>query len=116
MFLLTVKKNQSIFCLLNLLAYLLAVVTAYTPECTGCSGITASGAYADPAKRYLAADKFWPFGTKIALCFPNGEEYIYTVVDRGSKIKGKNRFDILVSSEGEASEWGVKTIHYRVIE
>lgn len=92
--------------------FTLALITAYSPDCHGCSGIMRSGKLADPIGLYVAADlRYWDFGDRIEICHPDGSSKIYTVADTGGKIKGRWRFDVLVGSEHEAIEWGVRRLH-----
>jgi 3D (Asp-Asp-Asp) domain-containing protein len=94
-----------------------ALITAYVKDCKGCIGITKDGTVAESHKRILAADpKFHPMGTKVELTFPDGDVKIYTVRDTGGKIKGKNRFDMLVKTEKFAKKWGKKKIKFRVVD
>lgn len=96
--------------------YALALITAYTADCTGCTGITRSGQIADSAQYMVAADlRYWKFGDKIEICLPDGKSAIYIVADTGSKIRGKWRFDILVETQQEAIEWGVKRLHVQEV-
>ena len=92
--------------------YALALITAYSPDCDGCSGIMNNGHFADPTGLYVAADlRYWDFGDKIEICLPDGTARIYTVADTGGKIKGKWRFDVLLNTEQEAIVWGAKRLH-----
>jgi 3D (Asp-Asp-Asp) domain-containing protein len=92
--------------------YYIALITAYSADCTGCTGITRSGQVADSAQYMVAADlRYWDLGDKIEICLPTGQSVIYTITDTGGAIRGKWRFDILVSSKQEAIEWGVHRLH-----
>jgi 3D (Asp-Asp-Asp) domain-containing protein len=84
------------------------VATAYIATCLGCTGITASGKVADYRQHYVAASRQWPMGTCLELELSPGKWTRYTVQDRGPRRE--NQVDILVSTEREAIEWGVKTI------
>lgn len=91
--------------------YVLAKLSAYSPNCKGCSGITKSGQIADSTQNILAADlRYWDLGDKIEICFDKTSA-IYTIADTGSAIRGKWRFDVLVDSEEEAISWGIKHLH-----
>lgn len=105
--------------------YNYANITAYTPNCYGCIGITASGLnvknnmyYFDNEYknlRILAADQSLEFGTIIYFYDLN----MYAIVlDRGGAI-GFNKdvqFDILFLNEYEAINFGKKNnIKYTII-
>lgn len=93
--------------------YALALVTAYSPDCVGCSGIMKSGLWADHTQHYVAADlRYWDIGDRIELCLETGP-VIFMVADTGGAIKGRWRFDMLVATEDEAISWGVKRVHAR---
>ncbi|TBV85417.1 G5 and 3D domain-containing protein [Lysinibacillus sp. OL1] len=89
------------------------IATAYTPYCKGCSGTSATGINLrlNPDMKAIAVDpsviklgsKVWVegYGTAIA-------------VDTGGAIKG-NKIDILVQSETQAINWGVKRVRIKVI-
>ena len=94
-----------------------ALVTAYTKDCEGCSGITADGTPADSSFRIIAADrKHWRMGTQVRLFFPEGDVRTYTVRDTGGAIKGRCRFDMLVRTEEFALKWGRKRIRFEVVK
>jgi len=87
--------------------------TAYTPHCKGCSGITATGInlLLNPGMKVIAVDpsviklgsKVWVegYGTAVA-------------VDTGGAIKG-NKIDVLVQTDIQAINWGVKTVRIKVL-
>jgi len=89
------------------------IATAYTPYCKGCSGTSATGVNLrlKPGLKAIAVDpsviqlgsKVWVegYGTAIA-------------VDTGGAIKG-NKIDILVQSEIQAINWGVKRVRIKVL-
>lgn len=93
------------------------MVTHYGPDCTGCSGITASGydvryttTYIDSEfgeVRVIAAPREMPLYSVVKLHNYKGGEIIAIVLDRGGAIKGTH-FDILVESESSATQWGVQ--------
>ena len=104
-------------------------ITAYGPDCVGCSGITASGynvrnnIYYNDKKygkvRIVAADKSLPFGTIIRINNLNisSDPVVAIVLDRGSAI-GFNKkvyFDLLYKSEKETSTFGVKKATFEVL-
>ena len=95
-------------------------ITAYGPDCKGCSGTTASGYkvkktiyYHDKEfgkVRIVAADKSLPFGTIIRISDLSvfNEPIIAIVLDRGSAI-GFNKnvyFDLLYKSERDTLSFG----------
>lgn len=104
----TVSKDVTMF---------VGKVTHYGPDCTGCSGITASGYnvkntiyYSDSeygSVRIVAAPKEIPLYSILILHNYKGDPITVIVLDRGGAIKG-TKFDILVSSEKEAYSWGIQ--------
>lgn len=60
----------------------LATLTAYSPDCAGCSGTTASGTTADPSRRIAATSEAWPLGSCVEVLLPGGEWVEYVVEDR----------------------------------
>lgn len=96
-------------------------ITAYGPDCKGCSGITSSG-YKVSSKniyykdkeygkvRIVAADKSLPFGSIIRIKDLSvfKDDIIAIVLDRGSAIgfKKKVYFDLLYESEKKTSSFG----------
>ena len=104
-------------------------ITAYGPDCVGCSGITASGQnvrnniYYNDKKygkvRIVAADKSLPFGTVIKISDLDvfSEPVLAIVLDRGSAI-GFNRrvyFDLLYPSEKETDFFGKRNATFEVL-
>ncbi|MCM3719890.1 G5 and 3D domain-containing protein [Fictibacillus phosphorivorans] len=87
--------------------------TAYTANCSGCSGITASGynLKANPNAKVIAVDpNVIPLGSKVYV-----EGYGYAIAsDTGGAIKG-NKIDVFFSSQSKAEAWGRKTIKIRII-
>lgn len=87
--------------------------TAYTPNCNGCSGITATGINikSNPNMKLIAVDpKVIPLGSKVWV-----EGYGYAIAaDTGGAIKG-NKIDILVSSKSAAKNWGRKKVRIKVL-
>ena len=87
--------------------------TAYTPNCNGCSGITATGVNikSNPNMKLIAVDpKVIPLGSKVWV-----EGYGYAIAaDTGGAIKG-NKIDILVSSKSAAKHWGRKKVRIKVL-
>ena len=105
-------------------------ITAYGPDCVGCTtGYTASGYYVrnniyyqdkEYGKvRIVAADKSLPFGTIIRISDLNvfDEPVLAIVLDRGSAI-GFNRkvyFDLLYKSEKETEFFGKRNATFEVL-
>ncbi len=104
-------------------------ITAYGPDCTGCSGTTASGynvrnnIYYNDKKygkvRIVAADKSLPFGTIIRInnLDISIDPVLAIVLDRGSAI-GFNKkvyFDLLYKSEKATSSFGVKKATFEIL-
>jgi len=86
--------------------------TAYTANCKGCSGITATGLNLkkNPTVKAIAVDpKVIPLGTKVHV-----EGYGHAVAaDKGGAIKG-NKIDVFIPSKQKALNWGVKTVKVTV--
>ena len=80
--------------------------TFYTPsadECSNNKGITASGRPVQPGKTIAVDPKYWKLGTRFYI------EGIGEVVadDTGSKVKGRNRFDLCILDKETALKVGV---------
>ncbi|MFG6150783.1 ubiquitin-like domain-containing protein [Halobacillus sp. B23F22_1] len=88
--------------------------TAYTADCTGCSGKTATGVdlNANPDKKVVAVDpSVIPLGSKVWV-----EGYGTAVAaDTGGAIKG-NKIDVHVPSTAEAQSFGSKTVEVKVLD
>jgi len=92
-------------------------VTHYGPDCSGCGGTTAAGynvrntIYYNDSQygqvRIVAAPPQMPMYSIVKLHNYKGGTMTAIVLDRGGAIKG-TKFDILVSSEREASKWGIQ--------
>lgn len=120
-------KNENT---IKVLATYYGPITAYGPDCTGCTtGYTASGYYVrnniyyndkEYGKiRIVAADKSLPFGTIIRISNLNvfDEPVLAIVLDRGSAI-GFNRkvyFDLLYKSEKETEFFGKRNATFEVL-
>jgi 3D (Asp-Asp-Asp) domain-containing protein len=92
------------------------IATAYTKDCKGCSGITATGLdIRSSTPKIIAVDpKIIPLHSKVEL-FVDGESWgIYTAEDTGGAIKG-HRIDILMDSKSKALDFGVKRVTVKVI-
>ncbi|MGG0655661.1 LysM peptidoglycan-binding domain-containing protein [Rummeliibacillus pycnus] len=88
--------------------------TAYTPNCAGCSGVTATGinVKANPNMKVIAVDpRVIPLGSKVWV-----EGYGTAIAgDTGGAIKG-NRIDLLMATNGQANKWGVRTVTIKVLD
>ncbi|WP_163102933.1 G5 and 3D domain-containing protein [Peribacillus alkalitolerans] len=87
--------------------------TAYTANCSGCSGVTATGYNLknNPSAKVIAVDpSVIPLGTKVYV-----EGYGYAVAaDTGSAIRG-NKIDVFFSSKSQAYKWGVRKVKIRIL-
>lgn len=87
--------------------------TAFTANCNGCSGKTATGLdlRANPGAKVIAVDpRVIPLGTKVYV-----EGYGYAVAaDTGGAIKG-NKIDVFFPTKSEAYRWGRKTVKIRIL-
>nr|WP_319922060.1 ubiquitin-like domain-containing protein [Neobacillus dielmonensis] len=88
--------------------------TAYTANCNGCSGRTATGLdlRANPNMKVIAVDpKVIPLGSKVYV-----EGYGYAVAaDTGGAIKGY-KIDVFVPSNAEAYRWGRKKVKITILQ
>lgn len=88
--------------------------SAYTGDCSGCSGITATGInlHANPNAKVIAVDpNVIPLGTEVYV-----EGYGRAVAgDIGGGING-NEIDIHVGTKDEAYAWGVRTVNVTVLD
>lgn len=88
--------------------------TAYTANCSGCSGVTATGVdlKKDPNAKVIAVDpSVIPLGSKVHV--PGYGTA--TAADTGGAING-NRIDVHVSSDGEAMNWGRRSVTVTVLD
>ncbi|MDM5314422.1 ubiquitin-like domain-containing protein [Fictibacillus sp. b24] len=87
--------------------------TAYTANCAGCSGITATGfnLKTNPNAKVIAVDpNVIPLGSKVYV-----EGYGYAIAsDTGGAIKG-NKIDVFFASQSRAESWGRKSVKIRII-
>jgi 3D (Asp-Asp-Asp) domain-containing protein len=85
---------------------------AYTVDCKGCSGITATGLNLkkNPSMKVIAVDpKVIPLGSKVYV-----EGYGYAVAaDKGGGIRG-NKIDVFMPTKAKAIQWGVRTVKVKV--
>jgi uncharacterized protein YabE (DUF348 family) len=87
--------------------------TAYTANCNGCSGHTATGLNlnVNPNAKVIAVDpRIIPLGSKVYV-----EGYGYAVAaDTGGAIKGY-RIDVFFSSKADAYRWGNRKVKITVL-
>ena len=92
---------------------LTVTATAYTPNCAGCSGVTATGinVKSNPNMKVIAVDpRVIPLGSKVWV-----EGYGTAIAgDTGGAIKG-NRIDLLMPNNSQANSWGVRTVTIKVL-
>ncbi|HLQ97579.1 MAG TPA: ubiquitin-like domain-containing protein [Candidatus Dormibacteraeota bacterium] len=88
--------------------------TAYSANCNGCSGVTATGINLNdnPDLKVVAVDPdVIPLGTKVWV-----EGYGNAVAgDTGGSIKG-NRIDVHVPTRSDASQYGWKKVKVKILE
>ncbi|HZG72465.1 MAG TPA: 3D domain-containing protein [Chondromyces sp.] len=88
--------------------------SAYTANCKGCSGITATGINLkkNPNAKVIAVDpKVIPLGTKVYV-----EGYGEAVAgDKGGAIKG-NKIDVHMATKKEALNWGRRTVTVKILK
>ncbi|MCM3573904.1 LysM peptidoglycan-binding domain-containing protein [Mesobacillus subterraneus] len=88
--------------------------TAYTANCTGCSGITKTGVNlkTNPNAKVIAVDPtVIPLGSKVYV-----EGYGYaTAEDIGGAIKG-NRIDVFIPTQNGALQWGRKQVKLTILD
>ncbi|OMP66699.1 LysM peptidoglycan-binding and 3D domain-containing protein [Domibacillus epiphyticus] len=87
--------------------------TAYTADCAGCSGVTATGIDLrnDRSKKVIAVDpNVIPLGSRVYV-----EGYGEAIAgDTGGAIKG-NKIDLHVPSTDAAYSWGVRTVNVTIL-
>jgi len=98
-----------------------ATVTAYAPNCAGCSGIMASGEAANAALPTVATSKAWPLGSCVEILESNGVWKQYEVADRLGKAQRKRKgneqhFDVLVRTTEVAVRHGVQQLLAQRVE
>nr|WP_275899631.1 3D domain-containing protein [Bacillus piscicola] len=88
--------------------------TAYTANCRGCSGITATGINlkANPNQKVIAVDpNVIPLGTKVHV-----EGYGTAIAgDTGGAIRG-NKIDVFFKDRSSALRWGRKQVKIKILE
>lgn len=87
--------------------------TAYTANCTGCSGITATGINLKQNRnaKVIAVDpRVIPLGTRVYV-----EGYGEAIAgDTGGSIKG-NKIDVHVPTKADAANWGRRTVKITIL-
>ncbi|CAM3927548.1 3D domain-containing protein [Mesobacillus zeae] len=98
----------------NVARTLTVSASAFTANCRGCSGITATGfnLKKNPNAKVISVDpRVIKLGTKVYV-----PGYGYAVAaDKGSAIKG-NRIDVFMSSHKAAINWGRKTVKIQILK
>lgn len=93
---------------------LTVTATAYTANCEGCSGITATGINLkkNPDLKVISVDpKVIPLGSKVDV-----EGYGTAVAgDTGGAMKGK-KIDVFVPSQKKAEDWGRKKVKVKILK
>ncbi|WP_312095744.1 LysM peptidoglycan-binding domain-containing protein [Niallia sp.] len=88
--------------------------TAYTADCEGCSGITATGINLkdNPNKKVISVDpNVIPLGSKVYV-----DGYGTAIAgDTGGAIKGK-KIDVHVPTNSEALNWGRKEVSVKILD
>lgn len=88
--------------------------TAYTADCSGCSGITATGINLkkNPSIKVIAVDpNVIPLGTKVYV-----EGYGYAIAgDTGGSIHG-NKIDVYMPTKSKANAWGRKLVKVKILK
>jgi 3D (Asp-Asp-Asp) domain-containing protein len=88
--------------------------SAYTMNCTKCSGITATGINLkkNPNQKVISVDpKVIPLGTKVYV-----EGYGYAIAaDTGGAMRG-NKIDVFFPTQKQALNWGRKTVKIQILK
>lgn len=88
--------------------------TAYTADCAGCSGVTATGIDLNnnPNKKVIAVDpNVIPLGSRVHV-----EGYGEAIAgDTGGAING-NTIDVHVPTKSEAYQWGRRTVEVTILD
>lgn len=103
----------------NVLETQVGSLSAYGPDCVGCSGYLATGFNAMGGNIYyndstygtvriVAGDRTYPFGTIVQVQGTSLGDFYAIVLDRGGGVGFGKRFlfDLLCNSEGEADQVG----------
>lgn len=114
-----IKMTLFFFCLLIGLHVPLAfadtvsvIATAYTADCHGCSGITASGIRANawgPIPLMAVDPSVFRLGRCYRLTFADGHHTTYLAADTGGHVRGR-RVDLLLKSKESAARFGRQTV------
>ncbi|WP_420541212.1 3D domain-containing protein [Priestia filamentosa] len=90
-----------------------ATATAYTADCSGCSGVTATGIdlKSNPNQKVIAVDpSVIPLGSRVWV-----QGYGEAIAgDTGGAIKG-NRIDLFMADQHQAKNWGSRTVQVKVL-
>ena len=108
------KLNQKVSLASSPVKTVTVTSTAYTADCTGCSGITRMGINLKkyPNGKVIAVDpNVIPLGSTVQV---DGYGKA-TAVDTGGAIKG-NRIDVFISKESDALKWGRKQVTVKVLD
>lgn len=102
-------------------------MTAYGPDCVGCSGVVACAPYPNVSKtiyyndnvygkvRIVAADKRIPCGTIVKVRNSSiATEFTAIVLDRGGAIKN-TLMDLLYDKETNTNSFGRQKVEYEII-
>ncbi|RSL31666.1 peptidoglycan-binding protein [Salibacterium salarium] len=88
--------------------------TAYTADCSGCSGVTSTGVdlNANPNAKVIAVDPdVIPLGSKVEI-----EGYgTYTAADTGGSIHG-NKIDVHMPNKSKAYDFGRRNVDVTILE
>jgi 3D (Asp-Asp-Asp) domain-containing protein len=96
------------------------VLTAYTADCAGCSGITAAGVdvhntITHEGKRIVASDNdVLPLWSTVRITFASGRTIEAIVLDRGGAIDNRE-LDLLVKTRDKALRIGRQAVDVRII-
>lgn len=90
--------------------------TAYTANCNGCSGFTATGLdVRNSTPNIIAVDpSVIPLGKQVRMRQGSTLLGVYTASDTGGAIRG-NRIDVLVSSYDKAIQFGRKQVTLEIL-
>ncbi|MCT8136358.1 DUF348 domain-containing protein [Anaerobacillus sp. CMMVII] len=92
--------------------------TAYTANCNGCSGITATGINlkANPGAKVVAVDpNVIPLGSIIEIRYNGTILGQYRAADTGGAVVGR-KIDIFMAERSDALRWGRKNVQVRVVK
>jgi 3D (Asp-Asp-Asp) domain-containing protein len=108
------KKTPSRTTTDNIVKEFTVTASAFTANCSGCSGITATGINLkrNPTMKVIAVDpSVIKLGTKVYV-----EGYGYAIAgDTGNSIKG-NKIDVFFPTKNEAFKWGRKNVKIKILE